>query len=185
MTVLAVFVALFGIGMGALTGRSNRLLGVVFALGGLAAGWFIYSTDSTMRRQTLFEAMAEGSTGVAVGAEAPVRRLTFDVEHPGTEHTLMVAPSMPPPHSPGGPVDVETRLFDPQGKLLVEDARTYQVRGSGRNSRPDWEAASFPFTPAQAGTHTLELTLLTVDIPRVHLRVEDPLKTDGQRIPGY
>jgi hypothetical protein len=33
--------------------------------------------------------------------------------------------------------------------------------------------------------HTLELTLLTVGVHEVHVRVEDPEKTDGVRAPGY
>lgn len=41
------------------------------------------------------------------------------------------------------------------------------------------------FTPTAAGPHTLTLRLLTADIPAIHVRIAEPLKTDGQRMPGY
>jgi hypothetical protein len=42
-----------------------------------------------------------------------------------------------------------------------------------------------PFTPTSAAAHRLEVTVLTVDVPAVHLLVTDPEKTDGERAPGY
>ncbi|MBI3927388.1 MAG: hypothetical protein HY319_17755 [Armatimonadetes bacterium] len=191
MICLAIGVFLFGLGMGVLVWRNDpesprsRISAAAFVLGGALAGWYIYSTDAAMRRQTLFETMVEGSQGVTVGAEAPVRRMTFEVEHPGTEHTLLVAPYMPAPNSPTGGAEVEVRLLDPSSGMLVQDRRVYEVRSGGRGSRGNWEAAYFPFTPTRPGPHTLELTLLTVDVPNVHVRVEDPLNTDGERIPGF
>jgi hypothetical protein len=190
MTLLSICVALFGIGIGGLmlrqdSGRKGQIVGTLFAIAGILAGWWIYSTDRQMRRETLFEVMAEGSEGAKVGAPAPLRTLEFNVKHPGVGHTLMVSPSSYMASSPSGEVELSFQLLDPEGKELLQNKRTYAVRSGTRGSKADWEAAYFPFTPAQAGKHTLALTILTVDVPHVHVRVVDPENTDGVRIPGF
>ncbi|GAA3102409.1 hypothetical protein GCM10010464_77390 [Pseudonocardia yunnanensis] len=38
---------------------------------------------------------------------------------------------------------------------------------------------------AVGAPHRLSITVLTVDVPAVHLLVTDPGKTDGERAPGY
>ena len=43
----------------------------------------------------------------------------------------------------------------------------------------------FEFTPRLPGTHELRITILTADVPRVHVLITDPLKTDGKRMKGY
>lgn len=189
MTLLSLCVTLFGIGLGWLVARQSpgpkaKVLGWAFAGLGILAGWWIYSTDQQMRRETLFEVMAEGSQGAKVGAPAPVRTLEFTVEHPGVGHTLMVSPSSYGA-SATGDAELSFRLLDPQGEEVVADQRVYPVLSGTRGSKADWVAAYFPFTPGQTGKYTLLLTILTVDVPRVHVRVADPENTDGVRIPGY
>lgn len=190
MTLLSIFVALFGCGLGGLMVRGQRdikawIAASLFAGGGILGGWWIYSNDQQMRRETLFEVMAEGSEGVRAGDSAPVRRLEFTVEHSGVGHTLMVSPSSYDAASPSGNAELSFQLTDPEGHVLVKDQRVYGVRGASKGSRADWEAAYFDFLPTRAGKHTLELTLLTVDIPHIHVRVVDPENTDGVRIPGF
>jgi hypothetical protein len=189
MTLLAAFVALCGCGLGWLMVRGNPdrrawILGCTFAGLGLLAGWWIYSTDQRQRRETLYEVMAEGSVGIPVGVQAPVRRLEFLVKHPQVEHTLMIKPSSYRAGSPSGSAELSFRLLDPEGQTLIEDKRVYAVRSGGR-SAADWEGAYFPFRPAKTGQHVLEVTILTVGIPHLHIRVADPANTDGVRIPGF
>ena len=41
------------------------------------------------------------------------------------------------------------------------------------------------FVPTSTGPHRLTLVIITVDVPYVKVRIEDPEKTDGRRAPGY
>ncbi len=190
MTALALGVVLFGFAMGFLMyrhrgGMAGILSALAFALGGVVAGWFIYTTDRDMRAHTLFEVLGEGSLGAVVGEEAPRHTYEFTIEHPGVEHSLMVAPTATPTNIPGGPVELQFSLTDESGQVVVEDRGTYRLEGGGRQRRTQWEARHFPFTPPRVERYRLEVVILTAEIPAVHLRVEDPLKTDGHRIPGY
>ncbi|HXE73994.1 MAG TPA: hypothetical protein VNO81_15140 [Candidatus Nitrosotenuis sp.] len=150
-------------------------------VGGALSAWWAWETDASMRRQTLFEVLAPGSSGVAAGIPGPLREMEFSVEHPGVEHDLLVAPV----GSPGGPVSIEVELVDPQGRVLLDQTPTFEVRSRGRARNSEWQAWYGRFTPGVAGPHRLRLTLLREGIPQVHVRVGDPLKTDGHRIPGY
>lgn len=190
MTLLAIFVALFGCGMGALMLRGQRdakawVAASLFAGGGILAGWWVYSTDQQQRRETLYEVMTEGSEGLTIGQKAPVLNLEFEVEHPGVGHTLMVSPSAHNAPAPTGNAELSFELKDPEGRVLVKDQRVYGVRGATKGSRADWGAAYFDFLPTRPGKHTLVLTILTVGVPHVHVRVVDPENTDGVRIPGF
>jgi hypothetical protein len=189
MTLLAAAMALFGLGLAWLMLRQDRsrrawIWAALFAISGLAAGWFIYSTDQRQRAQTLFEIMAEGSAGVKAGEAAPVRQLEFIVEHPGIGHTLMVSPSAYGESSPSGDAELAFRLLDPDGKEIIKDQQVYGVRYPSKG-KADWNASYFPFVPTKTGKHRLEVTILTVDVPHIHIRIEDPDNTDGVRIPGF
>ena len=138
-----------------------------------------------MERTTLYEVVAEGSVGVKVGATAPVRNLHFNVEHPGTEHDLMVSPTSKLFQTPRFSVDVSFSLHGPAGEALIpKRTERFHVQGNGAHKR-DWEAKHFDFTPVAAGSHTLQVVPITVGIPGIHIRVEDPLKRDGKRAAGY
>ena len=79
----------------------------------------------------------------------------------------------------------EVRL---EATLAQGDARpllSEELIFAPRYREATWRAAYHSFTPVAPGPHTLTLRLLTPDIPAVHVRIADPLKTDGQRIPGY
>lgn len=189
MTWLALAVALTGLGLAALALQRSRTRGAYLRAGlsaglGLLLAWGIVASDRAMRARTLFEVLADGSLGVPVGAPAPVRAFEVMVEHPGTPHSLMLAPSSTQSRPPAGEAELAFRLLDPRGAVLLEQRRRFEVRTPSRNQR-HWEAAHWEFLPQQPGPHRLEVTVLSVDVPHLHVRVEDPLKTDGQRIPGF
>lgn len=171
--------------------KKLRLLAVLFVGGGLLGGVYAFVADWGLRRTTLFERLVEGSEATRAGEDAPVRTMTFDVEHPGVEHTLLVVPRPAFAEHAGGAVDLHVRLVPPEGEALLDVSHTFETRidgagAAGRGAhRRIWDSATWRFTPQVAGMHTLELTLLTVGVHEVHVRVEDPEKTDGVRAPGY
>jgi hypothetical protein len=154
---------------------------VVGALFGLGAYWL----DSGIARTTLFEVDAAGSLGVQVGAPAPVLAYDVLVEHPGVEHELFVSPTLGDTGAdPEGAVELRVQLYDPVGRVLVDQPLLLEPE-CRESSGCGWESWTAPFTPTSAAAHRLEVTVLTVDVPAVHLLVTDPEKTDGERAPGY
>jgi hypothetical protein len=146
------------------------------AFGGLA-----FLLDSGVAGKTLYETEVTGS-----GASTPVV-LTFDVpvEHPGAVHELLVDP-----RDDGvdvhDPVDVAVRVADPSGQVLVDERETLDPRCEGGTvDRCTWDSWSKDITPATAGSYALTVTVLTPDVPVVHVWVGDDEKTDGHRIAGY
>jgi hypothetical protein len=146
------------------------------AFGGLA-----FLLDSGVAGKTLYETEVPGS-----GATAP-EVLTFDVpvEHPGAVHELLVDP-----RNDGvdvdAPVDVAVRLVDPSGQVLVDERETLETRCDGGTvSRCTWDSWSRDITPATGGSYALTVTVLTPEVPVVHVWVGDDAKTDGHRIAGY
>jgi hypothetical protein len=151
------------------------------ALFGVGAYWL----DSGIARTTLFEVDAEGSLGVVVGAPAPVREYDVVVEHPGVEHELFVSPTLGDTWGDAeGAVELHVQLVDPAGRVLVDQPLLLEPECS-RTSGCGWQDWTAPFTPTAAAAHRLVVTVLTVDVPAVHLLVTDPDKTDGERAPGY
>jgi hypothetical protein len=146
--------------------RRVRFTALWLLLGGAAFGWFAFSVDNQMRVTTLHEVMVEGSAGIAPGVPAPVRTVSFTVEHPGVAHELFLSPAS-------------------EKSLIPERTERFGVRAATRNRRADWDGKAFSFTPTVAGPHTIRVTVLTVDIPRIQVRIADPEKRDGKRMPGY
>jgi hypothetical protein len=152
---------------------------------GLLFGVGAYWLDSGIARSTLFEVDAAGSLGVAVGASAPVREYDVLVEHPGVEHELFVSPTLGDTWGdPEGVVELHVQLVDPAGRVLVEQPLLLEPE-CRETSGCGWQSWTAPFTPTTAAAHRLAVTVLTVDVPAVHLLVTDPEKTDGERAPGY
>jgi hypothetical protein len=144
-----------------------------------------YRLDSGIARTTLFEVDAQGSLGVQIGAPAPVREYEVVVEHPGVEHELLVSPTFGDTwDDPEGAVELHVQLVDPVGRTLVDQPLLLEPE-CRRTSGCAWQAWTAPFTPTSAAAQRLEVTVLTVDVPAVHLLVTDPEKTDGERAPGY
>jgi hypothetical protein len=144
-----------------------------------------YAIDNSTARTTLFEIDAEGSLGVPVGAQAPVRQFDLRVEHPGVEHTLFVSPTLGDTGGdPEGVVELHVWLAAPDGRVLVDEALQLAPE-CRRTSGCGWEDWTARFTPATAQVHLLAVTVVSVDVPAVHVLVTDPEKTDGERAPGY
>jgi hypothetical protein len=81
-------------------------------------------------------------------------------------------------------VELRVQLVDPAGRVLVDQPLLLEPE-CRRTSGCGWQDWTAPFTPTAAAAHRLEVTVLTVDVPAVHLLVTDPEKTDGERAPGY
>jgi hypothetical protein len=165
--------------------RRARRMGLLLPALGVVAGYGAFALDNRMAVVTLYEVMAEGSVGLAPGTRAPLRTLLFNVEHPGVEHELLVAPVSETFQNPTSPVDVSFSLHGPAGEaLLARRTERFAVESRSRR-RPEWEGKTFGFTPLAAGPHTLRVIPLTEGIAGIHVRVADPLKRDGKRMPGY
>lgn len=149
-------------------------------------GWGAYALNSVNARTTLFEVVAEGSRGVRLDdPAAPVRFFDVVVEHPGVEHTVLVDPVVETEvtEDAGAPVELIVRLDGPGGQSYIDEWLYHEVEC--RRSSCSWEPWYGAFTPVSTGVHRLAVTVVTVEVPKVHVRVEDPEKSDGVRAPGY
>jgi hypothetical protein len=162
---------------GRATPLKARLIAAGLAVGGLAFAVWGGMVDYGQRATTLFE------TEVEVAGGRAAQELTFAVEHPGAEHTLTVFPTGAGPLGALESVALRVELFDGEGRAVLAEEATLEPRSA--DSSTDWDVLTLPFTPDGGGTYTLRVTPLTGGIPRVHVRVEDPLKRDGERMRGY
>jgi len=146
---------------------------------GAAFGGMAFLIDSGVAGKTLFEAEVPGS-----GAAVPsVLEWEIPVEHPGAGHELGVY--LNSDRNVETPADVRVQLGDSLGRMLIDDERTLEPRCDGKSWDCTWDGYSAEFTPPAGGELRLTVTVLTPDVPTVHVRVGDEEKTDGQRIPGY
>jgi hypothetical protein len=164
--------------------RSIYVKSLFLAACGVALSAFAFHADGQLRRTTLHEVIIDGApSGEFSDEEAVLSFIEFSVEHAGVEHDLMIGPMYRPPTMQRA--DFEVRIL---AMLATGDEPAFleEVLDFAPNPRKkDWQAAYLKFTPATSGPHTLGLRLLTPDIPAIHIRVGDPLKTDGRRIAGY
>jgi hypothetical protein len=141
-------------------------------------GALAYLIDDGNADTTLYEIEAEGPA-----ARVPAAlEFAVGVEHAGAEHELLVAPD--PEVSADEPLQLQVRVTDPSGAVLLDEPATLDTRC------PDvavceWYSYSGRFTPAGPGEHVLVVTVLDPGVSLLHVRVGDPLKTDGERAPGY
>jgi hypothetical protein len=141
------------------------------AFGGLA-----FLLDSDTAGQTLYEIEAEGS-----GPQAPVAiRFDVPVEHPGVEHSLLVAPRTD--EDVDRPAELQVQVTDAAGRVLLDRTETLEPRC---DDVCEWDSLSASYTPTGPGGVTMVVTVDTPDVPVLHVYVGDPEKTDGHRIPGY
>jgi hypothetical protein len=146
---------------------------------GAAFGGLAFLLDSGVAEKTLFEVEVPGSA-----SDVPaVLRWEVPVEHPGATHELGVYPN-----SDGNvdtPADLRVQLVDPLGRVLLDEERTLEPRCDGKSWDCTWDSYSAEFTPPSPGSLRLTVTLLTPDVPAVHVWMGDEQKTDGRRLPGY
>lgn len=150
------------------------ILGFCTAFGGLA-----FLIDSGVAERTLFEVEVPGSQAVV----PEMMEWDVAVEHPGALHELGVY--LNSEANVDTPADLRVQLVDPVGRVLLDDERTLEPRCEGRDWNCDWDSYTAEFTPPVHGDMRLTVTLLTPDVPTLHVRVGDEDKTDGRRIPGY
>jgi hypothetical protein len=163
--------------------RANTKPVIPLAVGLVALGAVFFSINAGVAERTLFEDQVAGT-----GDTAPaVLTFTVPVEHPGARHEFLVNP-----RDDGGsvdaPIDVAVRLTDPAGTVLVDERETLDTRDDSDSSwvrHYVWDDWNRELTPAQAGDHILTVTVLSPQVPEVHVWVGDDEKTDGHRIPGY
>ena len=147
-------------------------------IGGVTFGAAAFLLDSGVAATTLFEAEVPGSTA----AVPAVLQWDIPVEHPGALHELGVYPNSD--RNVEAPADVHVQLVDPVGRVLIDRTEELEPR-CGDSHLCDYDSYTAEFSPADYGTLRLTVTVLTPDVPTVHVRVGDEQKTDGRRIPGY
>jgi hypothetical protein len=170
--------------------RRTRITAVGLLVLGVLFGGLAFSIDNNLRVTTLHEEMVEGSAVASAAADpggaAPERVVAFTVEHPGVAHDLFLSPTADSSQTPDADAEVAFSLHGPGGDaLLPERSVRFAVRPETRNARADWDGRSYPFTPTEAGPHEVRVRTLTPGVPRVQVRIADPLKRDGKRMPGY
>lgn len=191
--VLIVLVAAgcYRFGMKGMPRPASRVIAIILAITALPGGFYVYSQRAEMARTTLFEAIIEGSAA-GTWDPAPVREITFIVEHPKTTHRSWLVP-METRKNEVFDAHVLIRIIDPADAVLLEEETMFapvKVVDHVRRKRPNtykwtWEGKYFNFTPNLEGGHRVQITPLTAGIHRIHLLVRDPLKKDGKRLPGY
>ncbi len=161
--------------------RHAHRVSILLPVLGVALGYGAFALDNALRVTTLHEEFLGGNQGEPPGTVSQQRQIVFAVERPDIEHTLFLSPTALPFQRPRSAVDIAFSLHDPAGQaLLPEKTERFEMR-----SGTDWEAKFFPFVPPYAGTYTLRIRLRTAGIPRVHVRIVDPEKRNGFRMPGY
>jgi hypothetical protein len=163
--------------------EANRRPLIPLALGLVAFVVLCISINGGVSDKTLFEAQVGGTED---GAPA-VLTFTVPVEHPGARHEFDVNPRNDG-GSVDGPIDVAVRLTDPTGAVLVDERKTldtYDDSSSSMISHHVWDSWDRELVPTQAGDYLLTVTVLSPDVPLVHVWVGDDEKTDGHRIAGY
>ena len=146
------------------------------------ASSMVYRTDSLMRATTLHE-LVESTDGEQFASE-------FVVQSPHVSHELLVAPVATVWSPADAPLRAKIQVTFADGTMVLEEYFQFEVRrqtlGSSRRARFDaWETASFTFTPQRDGRHELRITAVGRSLPKLHVRVEDPTMTNGQRAVGY
>lgn len=152
------------------------ILAFCAAFGGLA-----FLIDSGVAETTLYETVVDTAS---VAQEPPFTGShRFVVERPGVAHDLLVAPESSA--SVDEPVRVRVRLAGPDGRTAIDGESTLDVRCPGITDPCVWDTVHADFVPAAAGEWDLRVTVLDPGVTRLHLRVGDADKTDGERAPGY
>ena len=151
---------------------------VLLLVGCVAFGGLAYLLDSGVAEKTLYEIEAVGSgPAVPESIEFPVM-----VEHPGAVHEVLVGPKSDA--DVRAPAQIRVQLLDPTGQVLLDEYRTLEPRCEGAPALCTWDSYSAEFTPAAPGPYRMVVTLLTPDVPVVHVWIGDAEKTDGVRGPA-
>ena len=163
--------------------RRRGTCGLLLIGGALFSG-FVYATDSQLRATTLHERVFQPQG-------THTYETAFDVESPGVQHTLLLAPLADAWSPANSPLRVRIELISADGQVLIDEDHTFPLRTEYvRGSRPQrrfevWDSTSIAFSPPLAEPHRLAITARQDILPELHVRVDDPTKTDGRRAAGY
>lgn len=162
--------------------RKRKIVCGLFLVGAVIFSLFAYLTDSHQRAVTLFEKRFDWEGGKPMAWE-------FSVEHPGTVHHLSLTPLLRPLKKANSPVTLRVSIEPREGGSLLEESivfnLTKEITGKNAPTRQTWESHDRDFQPTSAGIHILRIEAEGVHPSILFIRIEDPLKTDGQRAPGY
>lgn len=162
--------------------RKRRVVCRALLVGALAFALFTYVTDSRQRAVTLFETRFSWKDGKPQAWE-------FEVEHPGTVHQLLLAPLPAPFQEADFPVVLQLSVDSGSSESIlaesVEFALTTEITTKNAPVRRTWESHRLEFRPVAAGVHSLVIGAKERHPPILFVRIEDPLKKDGERAPGY
>ncbi len=189
---LAVLVYWAGPRYGGWSKKRTYVTSGAFVLMALLGSGYSFWVTAELERITLFEARVQGNLGALEGSPVITRDVSFWVEHANSPHRLIVHPRLGMGEQATFTARLKVRLSTSMHRLLDAEAvfepqerRRHHDHDAGpAYSRYEWEAASFEFIPKDIGDHRLEVDFLVADTPDVLIRVEDPLKTDGRRVPG-
>ena len=162
--------------------RRRRWTCSLLLLGGTLFSVYAYVMDYQLRVTTLHELVFK-PTG------SGVFETVFDVRAPGVEHSLLVHPIASGMSPADKPFRVHIELQSATDEALIDEEHSFELEKEYyRNSRRwfyIWDSTTIEFTPTQAGSHRLSISLLQHRLPEMHVRIADPTLTDGQRAPGY
>ncbi|MEW5852507.1 MAG: hypothetical protein AB2A00_27220 [Myxococcota bacterium] len=160
-----------------------RITAAVLTLGCVVGGALAFHVDRQDRVTTLHESIVEVPNGHAPGQ--PLADIKFVVEHDLVTHTLFFSPWGEDARS-GTQVSLRVEVMDPSGRVVIKEERGFEARARTGSSRSQpWDAAELSFTPDRLGPHVLRLTPLGSGAPAAHVLIQDPRKTDGQRLEGF
>ncbi len=131
---------------------------------GCALSGFVYATDSQLRATTLHELVFQPQ-------DTHTYETAFDVESPGVQHTLLLAPLADAWSPANSPLRVRIELISADGQVLIDEDHTFPLRTEYvRGSRPQrrfevWDSTSIAFSPPLAEPHRLAITAVRTSSP--------------------
>ncbi|MEZ5595798.1 MAG: hypothetical protein R3E84_05305 [Pseudomonadales bacterium] len=162
--------------------RKLRRLRIGFLVGGAIFSAYAFHVTLDLARTTLFETVVQNT-----GAPGEVLNTTqhFSIEHSGVGHTLLVAPAASTFADAARPVHATVFVGRASGEAWIRKRVDFATTRDARGARVTWRAATIGFTPDSPGEVVVAIAWEEPDVRSVHIRVEDPLKMDGTRAPGY
>lgn len=161
--------------------RQLILLSFGMLIMGLGGGFISYYFSIDAEKNTIIKTKVLGSEDVAVGTEAPVRTLKFQIEHPNVEHNLTVKPINPMLEN-SFEADIYLEIRSPDEDIVMAAQKhfeTYTEANRTGSSVERWRHIDTTFVPKYAGEYTINVVPITIGIPSIEIWIMDPLKKDG------
>lgn len=173
-------------------GRTRTILtSSGIALLGLAGSIYAFLITEHIDQRTLFETRIESAQKLSAPGTYIMHRETFDIEHPGTAHKIMLAPKLGFAEEAETTFNLQIKLMNGSNPLLISETLQFEPvlinktdRNGARYDYSVYEEVYLEFIPPALGQVTLEIEYLFGQTPDFYIWVEDPLKTDGKRNPA-